>query len=62
MILIYPDFDLELDFSKHQNYLLVIENSKQFYSCCKMLFEQVKGLDGNFVLSEKFNRVHRGKT
>ena len=62
MILVYPDFDLEFDFEKSENYLLILENSKLFYKTSKMLYEQTKGIDGDFVLSQDLNILNISKT
>ena len=50
MILRYTDFGLNFDFEKEQNYLFVIENSNYFYKITRMLFEQSRGKEGDFVL------------
>lgn len=61
MILVYPDYELEFNFDIHQNYMLILENSKLFFKLSKMLYNQAKGLEGDFILSHKLKILNISK-
>lgn len=53
MKLVHIDLSRQVDFSLSSNYMLVIENSREFYRLSQQLYGQVNGEDGDFVLSER---------
>lgn len=52
MKIVHVDIARQIDFSVSPNFMLVIENSQEFYRLTQQLFNQVNGEDGDFVLSE----------
>lgn len=53
MKLVHPDIESQIEFNENEIQILVIENKSAFAKYTKMLFDQVNGVEGEFVLSNE---------
>lgn len=58
MMLVYPEYNINLDIKENRVNVLVVENPKIMTELLRELYKQNSGVDGRFVLSEN-NKILR---